>query len=307
VKPSQQSPQPRRTEICCDIVAHRSLCLTAESLPPARQRPGPAVGVTLPPNLLKHADEQTVAGLGAVLHAIADFRLDPTSFRDWGIVAAPCFLGRITLANALESFAAEGPWGLSPHFIPHRSQHAVAGTISLALKIHGPNFGAGGGPTSPFEGILGGAVLLSEHRLPGAWVVITGWEPELIPVATSGKDGIQWSPPPHSICMALALAITSHNADSLKPRIRVQMGVDREPECCKDIEPTLSDIIKAVDRASATGPYVALPSAWRCHGGGWIEIQSGSRVCALHPPHSLRRLSEASAVTGKGAETEKKR
>src|SRR5438067_465552 len=71
--------------------------------------------------------------------------------------------------------------GLSPHFIPHRSQHAISGTISQALKIHGPNFGAGGGPGAAAEALLAGAVLLEGSRLPGVWVVLTGWDPEYVP------------------------------------------------------------------------------------------------------------------------------
>src|SRR5260370_28100223 len=99
-----------------------------------RQRPGPGPGVALPASLLRHADEQTVAGLAAVLHAIHDFKMNVADFRDWGIVAAPCFLGRATLAVALQRLAAEGAWGISPHVIPHRSQHAVAGSTNHGLK-----------------------------------------------------------------------------------------------------------------------------------------------------------------------------
>src|SRR5262249_310020 len=119
-----------------------------EMLPALRQRPGPGIGESLPATFLRHADEQTVAGLPAVLHAIQNSRMSVADFRDWGIVAAPCFIGRATLAVALQRLATEGAWGISPHLIPHRSQHAVSGTISQVLKIFGPNFGAGGGPGS---------------------------------------------------------------------------------------------------------------------------------------------------------------
>jgi hypothetical protein len=287
-----------QTGICCDILAHSSLCLTAAMFPSARRPPDAGGSAQLPPNFLKHADEQTVAGLAAVGHAIADFALARVPFRDWGIVAAPCFLGRATLARALEEFAREGPWGLSPHFIPHRSQHAVSGTISLALKIHGPNFGTGGGPTSVGEGLMAAAVLLSDHRLPGLWLVLTGWDPELIP----NKDG---TPSSGNACMAVALALTGHRPGSSKPRLRVAAAPDSEPAHCKPAEPTLADFTRVVSQLPfSQGGGIAV--AWRCSGGGWIEIRSGHRESLLPKPHSLQRLTGKTAAHCQGAGTERK-
>src|SRR5205085_3519156 len=137
-------------------VASGCLSVAPEQVPALRQKPGPGVGESLPNNFLKHADDQTVLALAAVLHAIQDKGLQETDFTHWGVVAGPCFLGRATLVSALQRYDAEGAWGLSPHFIPHRSQHAVSGTISQALKIHGPNLGAGGGPGAVVEGLLAG-------------------------------------------------------------------------------------------------------------------------------------------------------
>src|SRR5438445_4469078 len=165
----------------CDIAAFGSVHFTLDLFPALRQKPGPGIGQSLPNNFLKHADEQTVVALAAVLQAIEQFRMSEICFDGWGVAAAPFFLGRATLVQALQRYAAEGAWGLSPHFIPHRSQHAISGTISQALKIHGPNFGAGGGPGAAAEALLAGAVLLEGSRLPGVWVVLTGWDPEYVP------------------------------------------------------------------------------------------------------------------------------
>src|SRR5260370_29668871 len=148
------------TAVCCDVLACASVRAAQDQLPALRQRPGPGIGQSFPATFLKHADEQTVVGLAAVLQAIHDFQLTETRYTDWGVVAAPCFLGRATLVVSLQRYAAEGAWGLSPHFIPHRSQHAVSGTISQALKIHGPNFGAGAGPAVALGALLAGAVCL---------------------------------------------------------------------------------------------------------------------------------------------------
>src|SRR5262249_39770127 len=142
--PCQALPEPG-TAVCCDLLAYGAVQATPASLAALRQQPGPVPGEPLPASFLKHADEQTVLGLSAVLRAIQDHGLGGTSFTGWGVLGAPRFQGRATMTVAVQRFAAEGAWGISPHLIPHRSLHALSGTISQALRIHGPNFGVGGG------------------------------------------------------------------------------------------------------------------------------------------------------------------
>src|SRR5262249_16694139 len=117
------------------------------------------------------------------------------------------FLGRASLALALQRFAQEGAWGVSPHLIPHRSLHSISGTVSQALGIHGPNFGVGGGPHGAAEGVLAATGLLSEGYLPAGWVGVTGWDRE--PVV---EDAVVWSrdgPRPADSCyIAAAMALT---------------------------------------------------------------------------------------------------
>jgi hypothetical protein len=243
------SSQALRMAITCEVVAHAHVQFALEEVPLLRQRPGPGAGQSLPANILKHADEQTVAGLAAVLHAMADFDLTATSFDQWGIVAAPCFLGRATLVLSRERYAAEGAWGLSPHFIPHRSQHAVSGTISQVLKIHGPNFGTGGGPGAVREALVGGAILAQDN--PGVWVVMTGWEPEFIPNAEGRPTG-------PVICHALALALTGARAAQQGAWLRIvpqsagaRNGSDTHPVSLP--APTLLELAQALaDRPAAS-------------------------------------------------------
>ncbi len=95
----------------------------------------------------------------------------------------------------LRSFKAEGVWGTSPHLIPHFALHSPSGTISLALGLHGPNLGVGGGLHAAAEGFLAAMTWLSAGVVPGVWLVLSGWSPELIPdrrgvaVAGAGRDG----------------------------------------------------------------------------------------------------------------------
>jgi hypothetical protein len=208
--------------VSCDVAAHAGLRVPVESLPELRRQPGPVVGEPLPPAFLKHADEQTVAGLAAVFRAIHDHHLGNGQalhgyYRDWGVLAAPRFLGRPALAAALQRFQAEGAWGVSPHLIPHRSLHSISGTVSQALKVHGPNFGVGGGPGSELEALLAALALLERQRLPGVWVVLTRLDPEA-PPDPNGR------PAPGTACVALALALVPPRPDGHGIRLRLVAG-----------------------------------------------------------------------------------
>src|SRR4051812_38473104 len=65
-----------------------------------RQQLGPPGGKPFPAAFLKPADEQTVVAVAAVLQAAAQPGLERVGFADWGVIAAPRFLGRI---NATET------------------------------------------------------------------------------------------------------------------------------------------------------------------------------------------------------------
>jgi hypothetical protein len=253
--------------ICSDLLAFAGVRVTPEMLPSLRQRPGPGIGDSLPATFLRHADEQTVAALAAVLHTIHDSGMSVADFKDWGIVAAPCFLGRAMLAVALQRLAAEGAWGISPHIIPHRSQHAVSGTISQVLKIVGPNFGAGGGPGSVGEALLAGAVLLEGNRLPGVLIVMTDWEPEAIP----DVDG---SLSPDAVCHALAMALVGARPSWPGVRLRV-LPCSRVKPAEMDAAPTLQRVSQLRDLLSGLAQGLPKTVLWSLDAGGWIELGKG--------------------------------
>jgi hypothetical protein len=177
------------------LVASGTLQAGLETIAALRRQPG---GPNLPPTLLKHSDEQTVVGLAAVLRATTSEGLRAEDFRLWGVVAAPCHLGRRAVADTFARVADLGSRGASPMVIPHRSLHSVSGTISQALGINGPNIGVGGGPGNLAEGLLTALTLLDEGCLPGLWLVLTQWRPE---PPLGGEDA-------SAICHALALALT---------------------------------------------------------------------------------------------------
>jgi hypothetical protein len=182
--------------------------LTSLRKHPASHFPEPAT-----PQFLKHSDEQSIASMAAVYQALEQFGLS-TGFERWGIVAAPRFLGRSAMAASMHRFEADGPWGASVQVVPQRSQHSVASILSLMLHIHGPCIGVGCGPRGDAEAMLAAANLL-EGDLPGAWLVASGWDPEL-GIDRSGQ------PTTDSSCIAAAMALAPNPTDASGGRLRVR-------------------------------------------------------------------------------------
>jgi hypothetical protein len=261
--------------VSCSLAAQGRVRVPVEALPELRRRPGPVPPDTLPTSFLKHADEQTIAGLAAVYHAIADHGLAGTDFSRWGVLAAPRFLGRNTVGAALTRFDAEGAWGVSPHLIPHRTLHSISGTVSHALKIHGPNYGVGGGPGAVFEVLLAAAALLDRQQLPGIWVVLTLMDPELPPIP-SGQ------PVPGTFAVGQTLALVPLQAGVVLPRLQVSVAVhppagngregQREPMA-------LDGLQELLDAARDC----RLPQAREVEFGGRIEVHWPAGVIANGP------------------------
>jgi hypothetical protein len=252
-----------------DLAAFGVVQIAEKDLPSVRRAPAAGQTGFLPANLLKHSDDQTVAGVAAVCRALQTFQLDPTSFSDWGVLGAPRFLGRSTMAGALKKFFADGAWNVSPHLIPNQTLHSLSGTVSIALNIHGPNFGVGGGPDSESEGLLAAAALLSQRKLPGVWLVLTGWDPE--PVADAdGRNRLA------SVCTGVALALTPDKNEWQGARLRLIPGKDRanaNGHHHSKEAPALFSVEK-ISKALAnpgTGTHV-----WRLQAGGWVEFESGN-------------------------------
>jgi hypothetical protein len=242
-------------------------------MPALRQQPGPPHGEPLSPSLLKHLDEQTLVAVGAVFHAIKDHGLGDTCFTDWGILAAPRFLGRANLAVALHRFHLEGAWGISPHLIPHHSLHSISGTVSQVLKVHGPNFGVGGGPHAADEGFLTAAALLAGDRVPGVWLILTGHDPELVPEnpATPLANG-NGKPVGLPACGAVALALVPARPGSQRLKLHIGSGPAVEhlegPAESGSGKPLfyLEALLEALLSAMPHG-------TWQLHCGGWVELK----------------------------------
>jgi hypothetical protein len=193
--------------------------MSPSDVPALRRKPGPVPEGwgRVPPSLLRNSDEQSIAGTAAVFTAMEVMALRGDECAYWGVVAASRYLGRANLAVALRSFVAEGVWGTSPHLIPHFALHSASGTISLALGLHGPNLGVGGGLHAASEGFLASLTWLTAGVVPGVWLVLSGWSPELVPDSRGSASG-------SGECQALALALMPVGDSGERPMVRVVVG-----------------------------------------------------------------------------------
>jgi hypothetical protein len=193
---------PRASEARCFAVrAHGSAALGTKELATWRNRPELPPGFTLPASFLKYSDDQSVASLAAVYHALRDSRFSPGDLHEWGVITAGRYVGRLMGAQALHRFIEMGPRSSPPFFASHRSLHSPASTISLALGLRGLHLGVGGGVGHIAEGLLTAATFLQEGRAPGLWVVFTEFTPEPVPTP-AGENTLD------SVCRAVALACT---------------------------------------------------------------------------------------------------
>ncbi len=266
-----------------------------------RRGPSPMPGgwKPIPPTMLKASDEQTVAAVAAVLDAVAG--LGPAApsggYPDWGIVAAPRFPGRAMVAVALDRFEAEGVWGVSPHLIPHFALHSEAGTLSLALGVHGPNLGVGGGADSALQGALTALTWLAEGRLPGVWLVLSGYTPEHAPPPKG-------SPPPEPgagpECQALALAVVPEgSAGGRGPRLRIVAEDGPAPEGPVDLRQVAGRLrpgagVGAVVPTAIYRPHIRFPQ----------EDAATAWTIGADPTSGLRAelVGDAPVAAGAGAD-----
>jgi hypothetical protein len=246
------------TAVCCDVSAYGSAWATGDELAALRPQVAGLLGKTMPSGWLKHADDQTIVTLVALSRAMAQCGL-ADACTEWGVVAAPRFLGRVTTAASLERFAAEGAWGVSPHLIPHRSLHSISGTISQALGIRGPNFGVGGGPACASQAFLVVAALLASARLPGVWLSLSGWDPE--PERTTPGSRTFTS----GTCGAVVLAM--HPAQAGRSGLRFRIAPADEVSAPTEIL-SLERLLESL--ADGEPPTAA---AWRLDGGGRVEME----------------------------------
>jgi hypothetical protein len=190
--------------------------LTLGDFAPLRKRLPSWVPEGTAGHFLKYADEQTVAAVVAVDRAVEAERLDLSRQRDWPIIAAPRFLGRIAGPNVISGYDRRGPQSVSPHVIPQNSLHSISGALSILLASRGPNAGVGGGPESLDDALLAVFSLPGASAAQGCWLVATAWDPE--PIADRECRLLN-----EPTCYAFALALQFASAARVGGELRLRV------------------------------------------------------------------------------------
>ena len=202
----------------------------SEMIALARQ-PVPAGGPTIPTRFFRHADEQTVVGLRAVLQIVAATRDEYSNLSSDGVVGASCRAGQPTAARTMISLERKGTVGVTPHVVPQCSLHSLASAVSVALGMHGPNVGVAGGPQAAVEGLLTAATL-TPALPPSAhlWLIVTGWDnqPEL------DRDGnAQNNPTCRGMAMRFQSMAAGNDPPTTAPTLRIMPNTRKT---CKPVE-----------------------------------------------------------------------
>jgi hypothetical protein len=163
-----------------DVAASSWLSVRASEMGSLRSQAAAAYPDTLAMSMLKQADDQGLVALLALRQAIDEAHLSLEKIEHWGLIASARCPGRKRISESLAKFREHGAWSTSPHLIPHCSLHSQSGVLSQALRLHGPNFGAGGMPGAECEAFWAALAMLHGDRLPGVWIVVTGWERETL-------------------------------------------------------------------------------------------------------------------------------
>src|SRR5205085_668909 len=121
----------------------------------------------------RNADEQTVAGVAAMMRVVEARGWRDESFARWGAIGCPRFLGRMIIAGLMTRYFEDAKYSINPHIIPNFSLHSTSGAASIAFGLQGPNFGVGGGPGNAPEGLLTALSVLGEGRVAGLWLLVS--------------------------------------------------------------------------------------------------------------------------------------
>jgi hypothetical protein len=208
-------------------------------------------------HFLKYADEQTVVAVAAVDRAIQTHQIDLTKQRDWPIIAAPRFLGRVAGPAVIHGYDRGGPQSVSPHIIPQNSLHSVSGALSILLGSRGPNVGVGGGPEAMGDAILAAFSLPGSSHADGCWLVATAWNPE--PVADRDCR-MQNEPICHALALTLRFAAARAGSGELTLRSSANVPAANQPPADNV---SVSQLVEQLEEPAAAGSFrLAWTLAW---------------------------------------------
>jgi hypothetical protein len=225
-----------------------------------------------PGHFLKHADEQTVLAVAALDQAICSSGLQPDHYRDWSIIAAPRFIGRIAGVATLDRFSRGGGPAISPHLIPQHSLHSISGALSILLASRQPNFGVGGTADSLPEGLLA-ALTLPLANCAGTWLVSTGWDPE---PQLDDQGRCQNAPACHAVALAFESAVKEQPCGQLRLMARGGPIESHRNIRWSDSAAGLCEALAALTPGDPSAYF-----AWRMPWGATIVLETRDMVAGL--------------------------
>lgn len=273
----------RPTAPDCAVIAHASVEAHRSAIDPLRDAAVPAGAPQLPARFLRHCDEHTVVAVRAVLAALASVP-EPPALDRCGVVAAPCQAGRIMAARSLSQLRTGGAVTVSPHIVPQCSLHSLAGAVSVALGMHGPHLGIGGGPDALAEGLFAAMTLFRGGAAAGCdaiWLVASEWdaEPELDAAGSPLGD---------PLCRGVALLLAPRSAGHAD---RLSLTLVPRAEAG---EPVSAQSLAGFARAVEMCAEGAALTSWgvTCPWGAEIRLTAGA-VMSDHRPELQRRREAA--------------
>jgi hypothetical protein len=270
--------RPRPETPDCGIRTHATVEVPLSGVAAVRDLPSPAGSPPLPPRFLRHCDEQTVVAVRAVLDALARLP-EPLPLDRCGVVAAPCQAGRIATARSLAQLRVGGAVTVSPHIVPQCSLHSLAGAVSVALGMHGPHLGIGGGPDALAEGLFAAMTLFHGGAAAGCdavWLLASAWDDEPV-LDASG------TPLNDPVCRAVALLLVP-DAEAADARLTLTLDVPGTPP--QTVDPTsLAEFCRAVEICAAGSAL----TSWGVSCPWGTEVRLAARAPAVRMPGSSRR------------------
>jgi hypothetical protein len=258
----------------CAILGHAFVESSLSGLAALRDAPAAPEAVHLPPRFLRHSDEHTVAAVHAVLVALGSMPQAPSVDR-CGVVAAPCQAGRMMTARSLAMLKTGGAVTVSPHIVPQCSLHSLAGAVSVALGLHGPHVGVGGGPDALAEGLFTAMSLFQPAAgsdCKAAWLVVTEWasEPELDATGAAVGD---------PVCRALAMLLAPPG-----PTARESLTLSLYTPSASLVDDDGSDLVAFAEAIEMCGSGTALAS-WTvtCPWGAQIRLERRAPAAVALP------------------------
>ncbi|MCI0359706.1 MAG: hypothetical protein L0211_14615, partial [Planctomycetaceae bacterium] len=253
-------PMEPSPDLTAAVVAAAAAAYRLSEIGPLRKMPPAYPGVELSGHFLKHADEQTIVALAAIQRATQQHNIDPRDLAGWGIIAAPRYIGRLTGANVLYKFPRGGTSAVAPHIVAQCSLHSVSGAASIALGMHGPNVGVGGGEWAIADGMMAALSLFETVRVPGVWLLLSEFDSEPVP----DEEGRPLNDPTcHAVALALMPGAAGNSQLTLRP------GTHSKSLRASCPQPTVAEIAGCIDAAER-----GLPARWACWlpWGGRVEL-----------------------------------